>query len=75
MNLDQLLSHLPAAAIAVGLLLFLWGQRERLAGLLARLSPAGPVELSAVEEVDWLEPWPGRPRRTDARGAPPIPNP
>ncbi|MBN2474274.1 MAG: hypothetical protein JXB62_06685 [Pirellulales bacterium] len=44
MPLDQLTPYAPAAAIAAGVLLLLWGQRQRLTSLLAGLRPAAPAE-------------------------------
>ena len=47
MPLEQLQTYLPWAAVIGGLLVLLWGQRDRLAGWLARLRPA-PKPDSAV---------------------------
>jgi len=44
MPLDQLVPYAPAAAIAAGVLMLLWGGRDRLKSLLAGLRRAPKVE-------------------------------
>ena len=40
MPLELLRTYLPMAAIAAGVVVLLWGQRDRIGGLLARFRPA-----------------------------------
>jgi len=44
MSLDQLMPYLPTLAIAAGAALILWGQRDRLKGLVGGLMPAVTAE-------------------------------
>jgi hypothetical protein len=44
MPLEQLQTYFPWAALTAGLLVLLWGQKDRLAGWLARLRPAPKSE-------------------------------
>ena len=44
MSLELLRTYLPLAAIAAGVAALLWGQRDRLAGWLARLRPVPKSE-------------------------------
>jgi len=44
MPLDQLTPYLPTAAIAAGVLLVLWGQRNQLKSLVVGLKPAAGTE-------------------------------
>jgi len=46
MPLDQLTPHLPVAAVAAGVVLLLWGQRDRLKSLVAGWRPAAGGESS-----------------------------
>jgi len=46
MSLDQFTPYLPAAAVVAGLLLLLWGQRDRLLAAVAWLWPAPKPETS-----------------------------
>ncbi len=50
MPLEQLQSYLPWAAVIAGVLLLAWGQKDRLAGWLARLRPT-PKPDSAAKPV------------------------
>ncbi|NLX54406.1 MAG: hypothetical protein GXY58_04775 [Planctomycetaceae bacterium] len=40
MSLDQLMPYAPAAAIVAGVLMLLWGQRDRLKSAVTNLRPA-----------------------------------
>jgi len=51
MPLDQLTPHLPVLAVAAGVLLLLWGQRDRLKTLIGRLWPDSPDDTSDVDET------------------------
>jgi len=44
MPLDQLTPYLPTIAIAAGVALILWGQRDRLKALIGGLKPAAKAE-------------------------------
>jgi hypothetical protein len=44
MPLEQLQTYLPWVAVIAGLLVLLWGQRDRLAGWLARLWPKPKID-------------------------------
>jgi len=44
MPLDQLTPHLPVAAVAAGVMLMLWGQRDRLKSLISGLWPVPQAE-------------------------------
>jgi len=54
MPLDQLTPYLPIAAIAAGVILMLWGQRDRLKSLVAGLKPAVEAE-TAMSPTDRFE--------------------
>lgn len=55
MPLEQLQAYLPAAAIALGVLVLLWGQRERLASLWAKLRPT-PDTTVVEDRYAWTGP-------------------
>jgi len=56
MPLEQILTYLPWAAVIGGALLLLWGQRNRLAGLVSRFRPTPQADpgLSPSERFERL---------------------
>ena len=54
MPLDQLTPYLPVAAVAAGVMLVLWGQRDRLKSLVAGQRPAAEAE-SPMSPTDRFE--------------------